>query len=40
MSVRFYLLIIAGLLLITSVNHRDSNANPDYKCYVHAEGCD
>jgi len=39
MSARFYLLIIAGLMLITTINHRDSGANLDYKCYVYAEGC-
>ena len=39
MSVRFYLIVIAGLMLITAINHRDSNANPDYKCYVYEKGC-
>lgn len=40
MSMRFYLLFIAVLLLMTSVNHRDSNANPGYTCYVMEKGCE
>jgi hypothetical protein len=39
MSIRFYLIIIAGLLIISSVNRRDSDANPNYKCYVYEQGC-